>query len=280
MAFSRVKSLNGLFIKNFNPNSIKVSPTLVCEMERLASESLLPPLPVPNVLTVFSSDVIKIGHLNVRSYLGKLANDSCISHTDVMCFTETFLKPCPHIASLPLSCSSSAQFRFDRDVSQDLSNGGVMIVCASHLMPHTVSLQHHRDLEIVSILVNHQQLCIVAVYRRPQLSLSRFLTLFKDYLYHLPHSTIPTIILGDFNENLLSSLLSSYMLSVGFSQLVTVPTTNQGSLLDHIYYNRSNADAVDVVDTYYSDHSACFVSLPSSVSLGHIESFEALHFLL
>ena len=53
------------------------------------------------------------------------------------------------------------------------------------------------------------------------------------------------------------------MSSKGFSQLVEVPTTDSGSLLDHIYYNGSAAStSVDVVDTYYTDHDATYVSLP------------------
>ena len=35
-----------------------------------------------------------------------------------------------------------------------------------------------------------------------------------------------------------------------------------GSLLDHIYFNGNAADAsVDVIDTYYSDHDATFLSI-------------------
>ena len=129
-----------------------------------------------------------------------------------------------------------------------------MIACAPHMLPIPTHIQHRPSLEVVSVLVKQQQLCIVAVYRRPQLPLSTFIPLFNDYLGLLPHSAIPTIILGDFNDNQLSlsptSALSKYMTSLGFSQLVTMPTTDQGSLLDHIYYNQSNAALVDVVDTY------------------------------
>ena len=47
------------------------------------------------------------------------------------------------------------------------------------------------------------------------------------------------------------------MSSRGFSQLVQVPTTDSGSLLDHIYYNSIAENTfVDIVDTYYSDHDA------------------------
>ena len=92
VAFSRVRSLDSLFIKNFNPSSIKVSQAVVYEMELLSSECL-PPEPVPQVVSLQRDDYIKIGHLNVHSYAAKedIINDHCIACTDIMCFTETFL---------------------------------------------------------------------------------------------------------------------------------------------------------------------------------------------
>ena len=275
VAFSRVKTLQGLFIKNFNPASIKVSASVVSEMERLTSNKLLPPLPVPQVVTLPRADWTKIGHLNVRSYLSKLddiVGDESIAHADIMCFTESFLKPHQHVNSLTLNGESSILYRYDRVTtsSQNLSNGGVMIACASSLQPHSISIQHPPSLEIVSIMVStHRdlQMCVVVVYRRPQLPLRSLLSLLEDYLGDLPHQTMPTVIVGDFNENLLSSPSSSvllqFMASQGFTQLVQAPTTDSGSLLDHIYYNQaSTRSVVEVIDIYYSDHDACFLSLP------------------
>ena len=80
---------------------------------------------------------------------------------------------------------------------------------------------------------------IIAVYRRPQQYLPTFLSLIGDYLANLPQ-IVPTIIVGDFNEDISranSSRLLQLMTSRGFSQLVQVPTTDSGSLLDHIYLN-------------------------------------------
>ena len=60
-----------------------------------------------------------------------------------------------------------------------------MIACAPHMLPVSSSIQHHPSLEVVSVLVNHHQLCIVVVYRRPQLSKTTFLPLLTDYLKQL-----------------------------------------------------------------------------------------------
>ena len=275
VAFSRVKSLEGLFIKNFNPTSIKVSAPVVAEMERLAT-NCLPSEPIPQVVSLLKHDWIKIGHLNVRSYMAKQEDVKCdltMSHVAIMCFTETFLKPHQHVGSdILLNTEDSEVFRLDRVTtsSQDLSNGGIMIACATSLLPESTNISHPTLLEIKSVTVttnSNLRMYVVAVYRRPQLPLATFLPLFADYLSRIPHQEMPTVVLGDFNEDLLQTATSSRLLrlmsSKGFSQLVKLPTTDSGSLLDHIYYNgTATSTFVDVVDIYYSDHDATYLSLP------------------
>ena len=273
VAFSRVKSLQGLFIKNFNLSSIKVSESVLSEMERLTSDKLLPPQPVPAVVALSTANWIKIGHLNVHSYLSKLddiTDDTSIAHTHIMCFTESFLKPNQGVSNLILNGESSVMYRCDRMTTstQGLSNGGVMIACRSSLLPRCTGKPHSPSLEVESIIVDpcpNLRMCVIVVYRRPQLLLTNFLSLLNDYLSLLSHETMPTVILGNFNENLLmstgSSRLLQFMSTIGFSQLVKEPTTDSGSLLDHIYFNQSCTSVVEVIDTYYSDHDACFLSL-------------------
>ena len=70
VAFSRVKTLEGLFIKNFKPANIRVNADVVSEMERLSTQSLLNK-PVPKVLDLPRDSWIKIAHLNVLLILGK-----------------------------------------------------------------------------------------------------------------------------------------------------------------------------------------------------------------
>ena len=153
--------------------------------------------------------------------------------------------------------------------SEDLAKGGIMVVCPESLQPVRIGNQRPPQLEVVTIMATSTHsgcsMCIVAVYRRPQ-PLATFLSLMDEFISSVPQ-IVPTIILGDFNDNLLSisslSPLLELMSSRGFSQLVQVPTTDYGSLLDHIYYNGAAEDTfIDVVDTYYSDHDATYLSLP------------------
>ena len=147
-----------------------------------------------------------------------------------------------------------------------------MIVCPSSLQPIRINVERLTQLEVVSIIAHaiHSdcRMCLVTVYRRPQ-QLAAFLSLLGNYLANFPQM-VPTIIVGDFNEDLLSRSTSSRILQLmssrGFSQL---PTTDSGSLLDHIYYSGITEDAVvDVIDTYYLDHDATYPSLPYTTIQG------------
>ena len=62
---------------------------------KLSNQSL-PSEPIPKVLSLPGSNWMKIGHLNVHSYLAKwedIVADQAMRQTNIMCFTETFLKP-------------------------------------------------------------------------------------------------------------------------------------------------------------------------------------------
>ncbi len=274
VAFSRVKSLNSLFIKNFRDRCIKTSSKVDNEMERLTSNPLPQP-PQPNILTASAESCLNIGHLNVHSYLAKQEDifcDSCLQSTHVMCFTETFLKPQHTVHNLTLNNQPVQVFRLDRQQhsTQTVSGGGVMIACVSALIPQEVIVKHSAQLEVKGISIFHEVLgdmCIIAVYKRPQQMTAQLLSLLSTYLECIPYETVPTVILGDFNNNLLlpdhSTVIVRFLENRGFKQIVTQPTTDSGSLLDHIFINFPEASpAVDIVDTYYSDHDGTYLSIP------------------
>ena len=85
-------------------------------------------------------------------------------------------------------------------------------------------------------------------------------------LNQIATSNIPTIVLGYFNEDLVQnpdSRMLSLMSNNGYKQLVQSPTTDRGTLIDHVYYNRPPGSTVlQVHDTYYSDHDTVCLSVP------------------
>ncbi len=130
------------------------------------------------------------------------------------------------------------------------------------------------DLHILVALglaLNGSRLVVAAIYRSPSISINTFITDFTELLDLMPLQC-QTIIIGDFNDNLVpdtSSTLVNFMLRLGFKQYVYQPTTDYRTCIDHIYYNRVDEEAViDVHDTYYSDHDAVFITTNTS-NLNH-----------
>ena len=77
-------------------------------------------------------------------------------------------------------------------------------------------------------------------------------------LRHVSTYHTPCVILGDFKDVFHHQLSAtvSIMSRFNFRQLVTAPTTVQGTPIDHMYYSGESADrcVVHVKDTYYFDH--------------------------
>ena len=86
----------------------------------------------------------------------------------------------------------------------------------------------------------------------------------EDLLSHDALQERKVTILGDFSEDPLdgSTRISSFFQQYAFIHLVQEPTTNQGSQIDHIYYNNTTKIAVtEVCDTYYSDHDLVNIAI-------------------
>ena len=114
-------------------------------------------------------------------------------------------------------------------------------------------------------LPNHRHLQVTVVYRSPSVSVTVLVSVMSGILSQIP-SDIPSVILGDFNYDLLTkpdSPLTSLMSHHRYSQLVHAPTTDNGTLIDHVYYNRQcEHSKVQTVHTYFSDHDIVCCSLP------------------
>ena len=265
VAFSRVKKLQCLHIVNFNPKAIKASEDVKEEMARL-SQNLLNPIPL------FSppSQSFTIALLNVRSLLPKLPDIDCdtsLKSANILCFTETWLAP--HTES-PTIVPGHQIIRVDR---QYLNNKGGVLISAPQSMitsqVHHLTISHIQieALGITLMLPNDKLIHIVLVYKSPCVPISELMNFLSEIMNGMNISDTPCFILGDFNEDLLvkpNSPLLTLMARYGFTQIVTKPTTNNGSLIDHIYTNKpSHFFELFVNDTYYSDHDVIYCSFPA-----------------
>ena len=265
VAFSRVKNLNDLYITDFDQEKIKVDIHVQEEMNRLRETSLklsspnsfFPPVP-PLIHT------LKIGLLNVNGYLQHLddiTSDHNIHMLDIIAFTETHLKD-ESFSTIKLPGLNYNILRKDRIKG---NGGGLMFLTNKSYQIHKEELFFSENLEYLSIVLNVCiELRIVLIYREPKMKFNIFRKSMKIMLEEI--SKTPTLIIGDFNDDLLKTKeahIDTLFSTFHFKQLVNSPTTDHGSLLDHVYYNNDKEHniTIEVKDTYYSDHDLIMIYL-------------------
>ena len=110
--------------------------------------------------------------------------------------------------------------------------------------------------EVVAVKVYlPTEIIMISTYRPPSTPIclftqevSQIITLFED---------MPICVMGDFNEDILLSEekhCCAMFKSKGFRQIVSKPTHDSGTLIDHIYTNTKLCVQTDVSNCYYSDH--------------------------
>ena len=264
VAFSHVKTLEGLHILNLNVKAIKKSIDAENEMFRLRSNLLQPP---PDICCDPSSH-LTISFLNVRSIQAKISDiraDHNLTSVSILCFCETWLN-----ASQPSPVlDDKISIRCDRLTCEN--KGGVIMYVPSQVYPTNVQRFATSGIEVLSTIIHIQnlgKLQIAVVYRSPSVLLGTLITLMNRLLNHVSSCNLPCLILGDFNENILhhhNSTLVNLMYNFGFTQLVQSPTTPHGTLIDHVYYKNSTLSGSAIVQvkyTYYSDHDTVYCSIP------------------
>ena len=162
VACSRVKSLQGLYILNYNPSAIKQSDKVEKEMARLSTQ-LVETVPCPNFRKLIDK-TFTIALLNVRSISAKLPDiviDTNIQKADIICFCETWLLPSEES---PCIKHDHVVLRCDRTTT-GIRGGGVMIS-----MPQSINLHNYVICGIESILValtiyNNIIMSLALIYR-------------------------------------------------------------------------------------------------------------------
>ena len=169
VAFSRVRTLSGLHILNFNVKAIKCSTDVENEMVRLNGNLLQP---VSQVLC----DSISVSHftialLNVRSLVSKIQDvkaDKSLMSASIQCFCETWLNASQ---PSPVLYHDQVDIRCDRITCEN--KGGVMICVPRQMQLCNVQRFAASSIEAISTtlqLPNAKHLQIAVVYRSPSVS--------------------------------------------------------------------------------------------------------------
>ena len=97
---------------------------------------------------------------------------------------------------------------------------------------------------------------VVLVYMPPSTPIDVFMNHILAIIaqfYHIPRCNV-----GDLNEDvsvISNTCYSAMFTSQAFKQIVSKPTHDSGTIIDHVYVSQTiNTMQTDVADCYYSDH--------------------------
>ena len=265
VAFSRVKSIHGLHILNFDESGIKTHSAVRDAMNELHTRHLpIPPPPEFNNPELASA--ITIGHINIQYFLDKqkdlISEFELYKNIEIMCFTETHLQSQHDIAHY---LDTYDYIAYRKDKSTVPNQYGIMLCATSKLSAEPMTLIGIENLEFcaASVTLPSGKVSICTVYARPSLSMTLKLKDLQNIINQLPKDA-PSFIIGDLNHDLANEKNTSIITelgTLGFRQCVTASTTDYGSTLDHIYYNGRVDMQIDVVDAYFSDHDLITITL-------------------
>jgi hypothetical protein len=262
VACSRVKSLSGLYIKNFNLAGIKKSTKVNNEMTRL-SEKLVKPIPMPMDNINYNNVTATICLLNVRSINSKFDDIKCdkfLQSVDILCICETWLTSSN---TTPNVVNGHNVIRYDRNSG---SRGGGLLISCKHIVEYSIlTTESNYGIEYITgqFVLFGYPIILSLVYRPPQVSITNVFNALSNIIRNFSEHE-PMIILGDFNEDVLvngTSTLIQFMNNNKFQQFVKDPTTDRATMIDLVFARNVHPNIVGCYDIYYSDHDAVYFTI-------------------
>ena len=255
VALSRATSLNGLYIKNFDPKLIHCSAEVTDALQLMTrfTEKSSPPANAHHIV-----------HHNTQSLRHKIEDirsNSEMTASSVLAITETWLNE--NVDDTTVTLEGFKVCRKDRSDGK----GGVALYVTDKL--NWNALETPTTIECCAVQVNPSDeapFIVAAIYRPPRSSTSDFIPSLQNLLTFLCNQgCLDVFVLGDFNENQLVEgphRIASTFADSGFEQTVTSATHRYGSMLDLVFVKSTNYQySTRVIPTYYSDHKAVQLSL-------------------
>ena len=260
VALSRSKTLDGIYIKGFRENQIKVDQDVVVKMKRMFKEAQ-----AKKPFDLFDENSFSIAVLNARS--ARLHFKDAISHpflseSDILFVAETNIaKNQAHLFQI-----TDRKLIFLPYIPASNCHGVAMYIRSNMFAEECATFTYsYLELLCVSISSENMRKKICLVYRSPSTQIRSFI----DKMCEWTTETNPDIIVGDMNidtrsrsyENLVNALPS-------YSQVVQNPTHISGSTLDLAFYHRQYPEPmVNIFEIYFSDHSIVHLTLKDRESV-------------
>ena len=222
---------------------------------------------------IFCKTIILHNIQSLTAHFEDLRSNCRFQSANVICLAETWLQK---QKDEMIYLENFTSFRKDRSDSYDNSvqvfsklknSKGGGVVSYSQIQESAIEINIPvNNIEIVAILLK-DNIAIVTVYRPSAQPVDMFLSSMKYVIAFLKDRYEKIIILGDFNEDAKNvEPIQECMSTNGFSQLVTFPTTEGGTTIDHVYVYgiQQNEINVSLLPTYYSYHDAVVVKIKTS----------------
>ena len=238
---SRVQALSQLFIlESVSADRITASMVAMEELERMQRDAI-------NVRQKPKTSIISCNIRSMRKNFDNLVSATVTKRANVMCLQETWLDPlapeCNHLL-VPTGWEQ-------HNNSVGKGKGIATFYTENYKWVEDITEPLYQFTKLGS-----EQLDIINVYRSEGAETKNFL---KD-LFGLICSKKQTLIVGDFNLCYLSAIshqLFQAFHSKGYQQLVKVPTSSKGRLIDLAFISPSESDVYYEVrqqSQFFTDH--------------------------
>nr|XP_021334689.1 uncharacterized protein LOC110440049 [Danio rerio]XP_021334690.1 uncharacterized protein LOC110440049 [Danio rerio] len=265
VALSRVTSIDGLIIEDFNEKVIFAKDNIEKALQ------IMPPFIFPCKTTESFKFTIMLHNVEgLIPHILDIRQDNRYVEADMICVTETWLTSnySEHAVTVAGYNFYSKPRSTAYDTSQDFfaqlkeeNRGGVGIYHREDIKVAVVDLPCI-NIECLMCNIQHSNTTVAVVYRPPKYTLPLFTDNFLNLVNHINSLSGGKIILGDFNENLLDkSFIHNVMQDFGFTQIVKSVTTEYGTLIDHVYIKDVELHKIktEIMPTYFSCHECVVI---------------------
>lgn len=252
VALSRVTSIEGLHIRNSSENN-----------HAQLSSSLKFIYNIPN-------DMIKISFLNAQSlhrHFLDFKNDFNLQASDWNIICETRFSPWDDDSVYQIN--NLLLFRNDDVVKEQGARPyyGMAIYSKNIFALGYPKKNNLHGVEITIFkLHDYRNLIIAGIYRYPKVTLQNLYMALSELIDLLAHERY-SVIMGDFNTNLFDvsqthTILKMMFQQSGYQQHINEYTTDNRTLLDHIYSNLPLQSTITgVSETYCSYHKGVYIAI-------------------
>lgn len=262
VALSRVKSLNQLYILDFNDKSLSKDKDVDDEIDRLSKNELK--LCFKPVFTINAT--LKLLFNNARSlnkHFLDIKSDQNILAADIVGIAESRI--CAKDLDNNFALDGFKIVRNDAQSPHSRPHHGIVLYLKDTLLVDKCQSFTTEDVEFsfVSVRFTSKIVQCIVLYKKPSCALSVLYATLENKVLPLLDTNHTIVIMGDFNIDLnksQKSFLNFMLTTFGCRQVIQESTTKLKSQLDLIFSNSTNIQT-DVLEAYWSNHNMIYCGL-------------------